>query len=94
MAIYEDPEGHEIAAVASTGVAFAGRRVLDVGCGDGRLTKRCAHEAASIIAIDPDPDAIARLAAAWPAVDARPIPIDRLQLPARSIDVVLFSWSL
>ena len=94
MPIREDPDGHEIAALASAGASFAGRRVLEIGCGDGRLTGRYAHKAASILAIDPDPDAIARLAAEWPAIDARAIPIDRLQLPPRSVDVVLFSWSL
>ena len=94
MAIHEDPAGHELAALASAGASFTGCRVLEIGCGDGRLTRRYAHEAASIIAIDPDPDAIARLAAERPAIDARAIPIDRLELPARSVDVVLFSWSL
>ena len=94
MAIREDPEGHEIAALASAGASFAGRRVLEIGCGDGRLTRRYARETASITAIDPDPDAIARLAAEWPAIDARAIPIDRLELSARTVDVVLFSWSL
>ncbi len=94
MAIHEDPEGHEIAALASTGVAFAGRRVLEIGCGDGRLTRRYADQVASIIAIDPDAEAIARLAAERPSIDARAIPIDRLQRPDRSVDIVLFSWSL
>ena len=94
MAIDEDPEGHEPAAFTSAGVSLAGRRVLEIGCGDGRLTKRFAHAAASIIAIDSDADAIARLATDLPDVDARAVPIDRLQLPPHSIDTALFSWSL
>jgi 16S rRNA A1518/A1519 N6-dimethyltransferase RsmA/KsgA/DIM1 with predicted DNA glycosylase/AP lyase activity len=94
MAIDEDPAGHELVALASAGASFAGCRVLEIGCGDGRLTRRYERQAASIIAIDPDPDAIARLMTEWPAIDARAIPIDRLDLPPRSVDVVLFSWSL
>jgi 2-polyprenyl-3-methyl-5-hydroxy-6-metoxy-1,4-benzoquinol methylase len=94
MAIHEDPAGHELAALATAGASFAGRRVLEIGCADGRLTRRYAEEAASIIAIDADPEAIARLAAKWPGIDARATPVDRLELPARSVDVVLFSWSL
>jgi len=58
MAIHEDLDGHEIAALTSAGASFVGRRVREIGCGDGRLTRRYAHEAASIVAIDPDPDAI------------------------------------
>jgi 16S rRNA A1518/A1519 N6-dimethyltransferase RsmA/KsgA/DIM1 with predicted DNA glycosylase/AP lyase activity len=93
MAIHEDLDGHEIAALTSAGASFVGRRVREIGCGDGRLTRRYAHEAASIVAIDPDPDAIARLATAFPTIDARAIPVDWLELPARSVDAVLFSWS-
>lgn len=33
-------------------VDFDGARVLEVGCGDGRLTWRYANEAAEIIALD------------------------------------------
>jgi len=40
MAIVEDPEDHEIAALQAVAVSFASRRVLEIGCGDGRLTRR------------------------------------------------------
>ena len=94
MTIDEDPEGHETAALASSGVSFLSRRVLEIGCGSGRLTKRYAGVAASIIAIDPDADAVAELALDLPSVDARPIGIEELVLPPRSVDVVVFAWSL
>ena len=94
MAVVEDPEGNEIAALARADVSFAGRRILEIGCGDGRLTKRYAHNAASVIAIDPDADAIAQLAADLPRVDARCLPIDQLHLPDQAVEIVLFAWSL
>ena len=94
MAIIEDPEDHEIAALEAVAASFASRRVLEVGCGDGRLTKRYAHDAASVVAIDPDADAIAELTLALPRVDARAIGVEELDLPEHSVDVVLFAWSL
>ena len=53
MAIHEDPEQHEVAALARMVPSFAGLRVLEIGCGDGRLTQRYAARAGSVIAIDP-----------------------------------------
>jgi 16S rRNA A1518/A1519 N6-dimethyltransferase RsmA/KsgA/DIM1 with predicted DNA glycosylase/AP lyase activity len=94
MAIVEDPEGHEPAAVRALVPSFDDLRVLEVGAGDGRLTALYAHEAAAIIAIDPDGDAIDDLRAALPHVDARAIGIADLVLPDRSVDAVIFSWSL
>lgn len=94
MAVVEDPEGNEYAALALAQVSFYQRRILEVGCGDGRLTNRYAHRAASVVAIDPDADAVARLAADLPRVDARCLSIEQLELPDQSVDIVLFAWSL
>jgi 16S rRNA A1518/A1519 N6-dimethyltransferase RsmA/KsgA/DIM1 with predicted DNA glycosylase/AP lyase activity len=94
MAIEEDPEGHEADALQAAMPSLASRRVLEIGCGDGRLTRRYAHLAGSVVAIDPDAAAIARLSSALPHVDARAIAAGELVLPPRSVDVVLFSWSL
>jgi 16S rRNA A1518/A1519 N6-dimethyltransferase RsmA/KsgA/DIM1 with predicted DNA glycosylase/AP lyase activity len=94
MAIDEDPEGHEIDALAAT-VSFAGRRVVEIGCGEGRLTARYARAAASVIAIDPDAEAVAALAAERiPHVDARALGVEELALAPASADIVLFAWSL
>jgi 16S rRNA A1518/A1519 N6-dimethyltransferase RsmA/KsgA/DIM1 with predicted DNA glycosylase/AP lyase activity len=93
MAIEEDPEAHEIAALAAL-FSFASCRVVEIGCGNGRLTRRYAQLAESVIAIDPDADAVAELARELPAVDARAIGVEELVLPPQSVDVVLFAWSL
>lgn len=94
MAIYEDPEGYEPAAFAVAKLSFAGCRVLEIGAGDGRLTRQYARHAASVLAIDPDAAAIARLAAELTIVDARAMSVAELLLPPGSVDVALFAWSL
>ena len=93
MAVVEDPEGHEVDALRRV-ASFAGLRVLEIGAGDGRLTRRYADDAASIVAIDPEPDDIAVLREELPGIDARAIGIEDLVLPDGSIDVALFAWSL
>jgi 16S rRNA A1518/A1519 N6-dimethyltransferase RsmA/KsgA/DIM1 with predicted DNA glycosylase/AP lyase activity len=94
LAIVEDPEDHEFAALTAVAAPFRGARVLEIGCGDGRLTRRYVHDAASIVAIDPDAEAIAELTRDMPRVDARAIGVEELDLPEHSVDVVLFAWSL
>ena len=94
MALTEDPEGNEARALSRIVPSFAGLRVLEIGCGDGRVTRHLAADALSVVAIDPDAEAIEALKAEWPAVDARAIGVADLVLPPRSIDVAVFSWSL
>jgi 16S rRNA A1518/A1519 N6-dimethyltransferase RsmA/KsgA/DIM1 with predicted DNA glycosylase/AP lyase activity len=94
MAIREDPEQYEMAALKQIVPSIAGARVLEIGCGDGRLTERYAHAARSIIVIDPDADAIAELTRKLPRVEAYSLGIEDLVLPPGSVDVVLFAWSL
>lgn len=94
MALLEDPEGNESRALFRMMPSFAGRRVLEVGCGDGRVTRLYAGAAASIVAIDPKKESIDALRDEFPAIDARAIGIEQLDLPPHSIDVTIFSWSL
>ena len=35
-----------------------GKRVIDIGCGDGRMALGCAPCASEVVGVDPDPDAI------------------------------------
>ena len=55
MAWRSDPEGAETDALARL-APVDGLRVLELGCGDGRLTLRYADSAASVLAVDPDAD--------------------------------------
>lgn len=94
MAIIEDPEQHEVMALARLVPSFAGLAVLEIGAGDGRLTRRYSAGVRSVLAIDPKPESIASLRADLPDVDARAMGIEDLQLPPHSVDVAIFSWSL
>jgi predicted RNA methylase len=93
-----DPEGTETIALARL-APVDGLRVLELGCGDGRLTFRYAHAAASVLAVDPDTERIEAARAALPrdlehrvsfaAVDAAEV-----DGPRARFDLALFSWSL
>ena len=73
-----DPEGVETQALAELARAD-GLRVLELGCGDGRLTWWLARTAASVVAVK-----VELIAASATEVD----------LPPGEFELALFSWSL
>lgn len=93
-----DPEGMETAALARL-APVDGLRVLELGCGDGRLTFRYANAAASVLAVDPDAD---RIASAWAAlrpelassVSFATVGAAEVDAGRASFDLALFSSSL
>ena len=92
-----DPEGAHLAALRRLG-DFRDRRVLELGCGDGRLTVGVGADAASVLAFDPDAEAIARarhmLRAELAArVDYRVASGTELEVQPQ-FDLAVFSWSL
>jgi ubiquinone/menaquinone biosynthesis C-methylase UbiE len=59
MTVQRDPEGNERKYLHNfADFASSPRRVLEIGCGEGRLTWKYARETSSTIAIDPDVDAL------------------------------------
>jgi len=93
-----DPEGAHLAALRRV-ADFRGRRVLELGCGDGRLTLPVAAEAAHVLAFDPDAEAVERARRALPAelaarVDFRVASGREIEVEPRSFELALFSWSL
>jgi predicted RNA methylase len=98
MPIRLDPEANEPAALVDFAGSFAGKRVLEIGCGDGRLTWLYAEGAARVVAIDPDADDI--------ALAIRNCPLDLRErvefrvaaildfVPSGKFDLALLSWSL
>jgi 16S rRNA A1518/A1519 N6-dimethyltransferase RsmA/KsgA/DIM1 with predicted DNA glycosylase/AP lyase activity len=98
--IESDPSGAEIGAVLEL-ADLAGRRVLEIGSGDGRLTWRYARSAAQVTALEPFGPAFER------AVATRPGELrDRVRLvhsgfmdfvsesPAPKFDVAILPWAL
>lgn len=98
MTLRVDPERNEIAALRRA-AAWRGRRVLEIGCGDGRLTARLASLGASVHAIDPD---AAEVRAARRNLPKRLAPRVRfrvgsavsLEHRAETFDVVVYAWAL
>ena len=93
-----DPEGAHLAALRRLG-NFRGRRVLELGCGDGRLTLGIARDATNVLAFDPDAEAIDRARRSLPGelserVTYRVAAGEEIEIEPRSFDLTVFSWSL
>jgi 2-polyprenyl-3-methyl-5-hydroxy-6-metoxy-1,4-benzoquinol methylase len=93
-----DPDGVELATIREL-VDLRGLRVVDVGCGQGRLTFACAREGADVFGFDPDEDSIATARAAVPRGLRKRVEFEvadgvDVDLPRRTFDLALFSWSL
>jgi 2-polyprenyl-3-methyl-5-hydroxy-6-metoxy-1,4-benzoquinol methylase len=64
-------------------------RVLDVGCGDGRLSAELAHAGAEVLGIDVAEEPLRRARALHADLDVRVVPLDgEWPLPDASFDVV------
>ena len=100
MTIRADPENNEPNALFAL-ADFTGQRVLEIGCGDGRLTWRYADRAAHVTAIDPFERSIARAKENTPEnlknhVEFRHIGFDEFAAASESstFDIAILSWSL
>lgn len=91
------PSGMEVRLIQRF-ARLTGRSVLELGCGDGRLTLQFAPLASRVVAIEPDPAriALARRAAAAEGISNVTFRVgsaERLRVGG-TFDVALFSWSL
>ena len=99
MTIRIDPEGSETDALFDL-AELEGREVLEIGCGDGRLTWRYADRADHVTAIDPFEDAIGRAKERLPPsdfpIDFRHVAFEHFATDSDPdvFDVALLSWSL
>ena len=78
-------------------VDVAGKRVLEMGCGDGRFTFLYAHDATYALGVDPIRDEIREARRSRPAELAKRVQFrvaKRISPPRRRFDIALFSWSL
>lgn len=93
-----DPEGAHLAALCRL-ADFNGRRVLEMGCGEGRLTVGIAADGASVLAFDPDAERVAEARRSLPGeladrVTYRVASAQELEIERGRFDLALFSWSL
>ena len=95
-----DPENNEPRALFTL-ADFHGQRVLEIGCGDGRLTWRYADKAAHVMAIDPFEASVARAKENMPdnlksRVEFRHISFEDFAAASASstFDIAILSWSL
>ncbi len=98
MAIALDPEQNETRVLHDL-VDLRGADVLEVGCGDGRLTWRYAERSGSILAIDPNESDIALARERTPdalhdRITFRTDDVITEGLGTAAFDVALLSWSL
>ena len=98
MAYALDPEGEETRVLHRL-VDFQGKDVLEIGCGDGRLTWRYADLASSVLGIDPKEGKIALAEERTPehlrsTVKFQIADIATLAPPEAAFDIAIFSWSI
>jgi ubiquinone/menaquinone biosynthesis C-methylase UbiE len=93
-----DDDGVEAAAIAAL-VAFEGKRVLEVGCGKGRLTRLAAARASSVYSFDPSAENVAAARATLTSEQRRRVRFavhdaEALDVARERFDVALCGWSL
>lgn len=98
MGIEVDPEQNEVRALKRV-TNWRRERVLEIGCGDGRLTLRLARLGAFVHAIDPDTKLIRIARRNLPSRFAKRIryhvgKAEHLDRANESFDLAVFAWAL
>jgi 2-polyprenyl-3-methyl-5-hydroxy-6-metoxy-1,4-benzoquinol methylase len=93
-----DEAGVEAAAIGAL-VSLGGKRVIDVGCGEGRLTTFAAARGATVYAFDPSRENVLAADAALTAEQRRRVRFgvhnaEALEVSRERFDVALCGWSL
>lgn len=98
MSFVLDVEGAQLASLRRVG-DLRGLRVLEIGCGEGRLTTGFAAEAGSVFAFDTDAGLVAEARALLAAevrqgrVQLEVASAVDIPLPRAAFDVAVLSWS-
>jgi ubiquinone/menaquinone biosynthesis C-methylase UbiE len=98
MSLQRDPERNEIRHLRKL-IDLAGRRVLEIGCGEGRLTWQYAARTRSTVAVDVDHDSlrVAKLDRPYDlegkvhlaGADSHHLPFSK-----EKFDIAILAWSL
>ena len=97
MTIQSDPERNETKYLHKV-ADFAQKRVLEIGCGEGRLTWQYAKAARSTIAIDLDADALRVATINRPSdleskVHFSLVKSEQLPFSKETFDIAILAWS-
>ena len=98
MVLRIDPEKNEVHALKAM-TDWRNKRVIEIGCGGGRLTTRLANLGAQVDALDPDRKLIATAKRDLPErlsdrVRLRVGSALDLKYPKQTFDIAVFSWVL
>ncbi|MBI4551682.1 MAG: class I SAM-dependent methyltransferase [Candidatus Latescibacteria bacterium] len=93
-----DPERREIRLLRRR-ASLDGARVLEIGCGFGRLTRRFASSTQSVVSLDSASDTIAQACRLTPARLRKNVRFEigsaeTLSFRDHCFDVAILSWSL
>lgn len=91
----KDPEGFE-QKILHRLVNFKDKRVLEIGCGEGRLTWKYAASAKQVVGFDLDHDAlrIARADCTYPHVHFANAGARQIPFSQEAFDIAILAWSL
>ena len=98
MTIERDPEEHEIKHLLDF-ADFTKARVLEIGCGEGRLTWRYAASAQRVTGIDADPKRLSIASGNCPPALRSRVAFalakaEHLPFPSETFDLAVLAWSL
>lgn len=94
----KDPEGFE-RKILHKYAGFLNKRVLEIGCGEGRLTWKYAGASSLTVGFDPDQDAV-RIAQADSPSDLREhvhfaqASASNIPFSKETFDIAILAWSL
>lgn len=98
MAYRLDPEDRETIALFDFVGEFTGKRVLEIGCGNGRLTYQYAPQAALVHGIDPSDKKIAEAQAKIPKELKNRLKFWSVGIEnffaSEKYDIIILAWSL
>ena len=98
MTLQKDPEGNETRYLRKF-AGFQDKRVLEVGCGEGRLTWRYASASSLTVGLDPDRNAlrVARIDQPSDLTDKTHFvnsQAEHLPFHKETFDIAVLAWSL